>query len=239
MFSKKSSASDASPAILNQSITARTAPFGVYILFLALAGALTAWFTSLGLDARWIYALRVATVALLLLLFAKSYHELNWSQARLDFRSWLLSIAFGVIVFLLWILPWPHWAVMQSDGAGFSPLRADSSLDSLQAAIRWSGAALVVPVMEELFWRSFLLRWIKNQDFLNVDPAKVGWFAFVVVAVLFGLEHSLWLAGLLAGVAYNGLYMLRKTLWAPIVAHAVTNAMLGIWVIQTGNWQYW
>jgi membrane protease YdiL (CAAX protease family) len=30
--------------------------------------------------------------------------------------------------------------------------------------------ALLVPVMEELFWRSFLMRWIEQPVFEGVDP---------------------------------------------------------------------
>lgn len=217
---------------------ARIAPFAAYILFLALSEPLGRWFAHLGFDERWLYVLRVGAVLALLLLFARRYQELGWTVARLDLGAWLMSIGVGAAVFAIWIVPWPQWA-QTSPGAGFSPLSDSGSVDPVLALSRLVGAALIVPIMEELFWRSFLLRWIKQQDFLNVDPARVGWLAFVIVVVLFGLEHSLWLAGMIAGAAYNALYMARRNLWAPIVAHAVTNGMLGIWVLATGNWQYW
>ncbi|HEX5538566.1 MAG TPA: CAAX prenyl protease-related protein [Methylophilaceae bacterium] len=216
----------------------RAAPFAVYILFLALADPLGKWFAHLQLDVRWLYGIRIGFVLALLLLFARFYHELKWTVARLDAKSWLISIAVGIMVFMLWIMPWPQWAQTQA-AAGFSPLREDGNVDVVLAVVRLTGAALVVPVMEELFWRSFLLRWIRQQDFLSVDPAKVGWLAFVIVVALFGIEHSLWLAGMVAGAAYNWLYMTRRNLWAPIVAHALTNGLLGLWVLNTGNWQYW
>ncbi len=217
---------------------ARIAPFAVYILFLALTDPLSRWFIHLGLDERWLYVMRVGFVLALLLLFARCYHELRWSIARPDLRSWLISIAVGAAVFAIWIMPWPQWA-QSAAGAGFSPLRDSGDIDPVLALSRLIGAALIVPVMEELFWRSFLLRWIRQQDFLSVDPARVGWLAFVVVTVLFGLEHSLWLAGMIAGAAYSALYMARRNLWAPIVAHGVTNGLLGLWVLATGNWHYW
>ena len=192
-------------------IIARVAPFAVYIIFLALADPLSTWFSHMGWDARWLYALRIGAVGALLLFFAKAYHELKWPTAKLDGRSWIISLLVGAAVFAIWIMPWPQWAQMQG-GSGFSPLRSDGSIDLIQAALRLSGAAIVVPVMEELFWRSFLLRWVKDQNFLKVDPAKVGWLAFFMIAGLFGLEHSLWLAGVVAGMAYNWLYMWRRTL---------------------------
>ena len=217
---------------------ARIAPFAAYILFLALHEPLERWFGHLGLDVRWLYVLRIGVVLALLLLFVRNYVELRWTVTRFDLRSWLASIAVGIAVFAIWIAPWPAWA-QTAAGPGFNPLQANGSIDPLLALSRLVGAALIVPVMEELFWRSFLLRWIRQQDFLRMDPAQVGWTAFVIVVVLFGLEHSLWLAGMIAGAAYNALYMSRRNLWAPIVAHAVTNGLLGFWVLATGNWQYW
>jgi CAAX prenyl protease-like protein len=96
-----------------------------------------------------------------------------------------------------------------------------------------------VPVMEELFWRSFVLRWIDQPDFLRLDPAQAGLRGFVISVVLFGFEHNLWLAGIVAGVAYSVLFMRHRTIWSPILAHAVTNGMLGVWVVMTGEWSYW
>jgi len=57
--------------------------------------------------------------------------------------------------------------------------------------------------------------------------------------VLFGSEHSLWLAGILAGLTYAWLYRTYNNLWLPIAAHACTNLILGLWVLQTGAWQFW
>jgi CAAX prenyl protease-like protein len=60
-----------------------------------------------------------------------------------------------------------------------------------------------------------------------------------VTVILFGVEHNLWLAGMVAGVVYGLLYMRSNTLWSPILAHSVTNGLLGGWIIYTGNWGYW
>ena len=226
------------PSSTRIAAVARIAPFAAYILFLALTDPLGRWFIHLGFDERWLYIMRVGFVLALLLLFARCYHELKWTIARPDLRSWLISIGVGAVVFAIWIMPWPQWA-QSAAGAGFSPLRDSGDIDPVLALSRLIGAAFIVPVMEELFWRSFLLRWIRQHDFHNVDPARVGWLAFLVVVVLFGLEHSLWLAVMIAGAAYSALYMARRNLWAPIIAHGVTNGLLGIWVLATGNWHYW
>jgi CAAX prenyl protease-like protein len=94
-------------------------------------------------------------------------------------------------------------------------------------------------MIEELFWRSYLMRWIDNKNFLSIAPESVSTFAYVGSACLFALEHHLWFAGLFAGLVYGELYKIYKNLWVPIFAHAVTNGVLGIWVVFSGNWQYW
>ena len=104
---------------------------------------------------------------------------------------------------------------------------------------RWSGSALVVPVIEELFWRAYLMRRLDHADFASVLPVAVTPYAIVVSSVLFAVEHQLWLAGLLAGLVYAWLYRRFQVLWVPIVAHVTTNAMLGAWVVYGGHWQYW
>jgi CAAX prenyl protease-like protein len=93
--------------------------------------------------------------------------------------------------------------------------------------------------MEELFWRSFLLRWLERRDFLLLRPGRVGLRAATISVLLFGIEHNLWLAGIVAGIAYTLLYMRSETLWTPIVGHAVTNGLLAAWVMVTGSWIYW
>jgi CAAX prenyl protease-like protein len=93
--------------------------------------------------------------------------------------------------------------------------------------------------MEELFWRSFLMRWIDAPDFESVAPSQLSLKSFIITVLLFGFEHNLWLAGIVAGAAYSLLYMRHRSLWSPILAHAVTNGLLGIWVVRTGNWSYW
>jgi len=105
--------------------------------------------------------------------------------------------------------------------------------------VRWAGAALLVPVMEELFWRSFMMRWIEHAQFESVVPARVGLKAVALSTFVFTLAHTLWLAAVVAGLAYAWLYVRTGKLWVPVIAHAVTNGLLGVWVVITGNWAYW
>jgi CAAX prenyl protease-like protein len=212
----------------------RILPFAAYMAFF-LVNDLLAW---LGVDAaslRWLYAVKTVTVIALLAVFWREYGEL-----KAGMRSPLVvltALAAGVAVFFLWINLHAGWMVIGAS-SGFDP-RTAGVLDWPLVAIRIAGAALVVPVMEELFWRSFVMRWIDQPAFLSLDPAQAGLRGFVISVLLFGFEHNLWLAGIVAGVAYSVLFMRHRTIWSPILAHAVTNGMLGAWVVMTGAWSYW
>ena len=220
-------------------VIARAAPFLLFIAFLVLGAALPPVVTVLGTEfARtWFVVARGAVVGLLLLWFWRGYTELR-RPAPAPPADWVLGVAGGIAVFLAWIAIDQDWAVL-SRPAGYMPLRVDGSVDLVQALARLAGFALVVPVMEELFWRSLVLRWIEQHEFQSLAPREVGWRAFAITTALFALEHDRWLAGAIAGAAYNWLYMRSGNLWVPILAHVVTNAVLGVWVLQTHNWQFW
>jgi CAAX prenyl protease-like protein len=212
----------------------RILPFGAYLFFIVAGDVLE----RLGVSAevlRWLYPVKIAAVALLLALFWRQYAELK--HFRFSAAAVLSALATGVLVLILWVKLNAGWMIIGSP-TGFDP-RSHGQLDWLLVAIRIAGAALVVPVMEELFWRSFLMRWVAAPDFESVEPSQLGFKSFIVTVLLFGFEHNLWLAGIVAGAAYSLLYMRHRSLWSPILAHAVTNGLLGIWVVRTGNWSYW
>jgi CAAX prenyl protease-like protein len=216
---------------------ARVLPFVLYIGFLAamplIADALP------GFDRRWLYAVQIGAVAFVLAFFARHYVELRFVQP-LSVNQWLAGLATGLAVFILWIsldLPWMKLGAGET--AGFDPRDAAGAVIWPLALVRVLGAALVVPVMEELFWRSFVMRWIDNPKFLAVLPAAISLRALLLSSVVFGVEHDLWLAGIVAGLAYGWLYMRSGNLWSPILAHGLTNLLLGLWVLNTGNWQFW
>lgn len=224
--------------MINQyKILSRVLPFAVYILFLALGDYLVPICHSLNLDDKWLYVFRVLLVALLIVYFWREFTELS---VRPNMADLFVAFAAGLLVLIFWVAPFPAWAILGSDHVSFNPVEGETK----QAAFFWLstriiGAALIVPVMEELFWRSFVMRWVDNKNFLSVRPESVSLYAYIASSALFALEHNLWFAGLFAGLVYGALYIKYKNLWVPVFAHAVTNGLLGIWVVQTGNWQYW
>ncbi|HEY0489679.1 MAG TPA: CAAX prenyl protease-related protein [Telluria sp.] len=213
---------------------ARILPFITYIFFILVTDLLgrLGWNAH---DLRWLYAVKISAVMLVLFIFRRHYTELR--DARLGFGAAVVAVVTGVVVLALWVSLNADWMIVGSPD-GFNPV-TDGRIDWLMVGVRIFGAALVVPVMEELFWRSFMLRWIEAPDFEAVEVARVGAKAIVVSVLLFGFEHNLWLAGIVAGAAYTVLYIRHRTLWSPILAHAVTNGLLGVWIVYTGSWTYW
>jgi CAAX prenyl protease-like protein len=220
--------------LLSRAAWARILPFLTYMFFIFVADMLgrAGWNAH---DLRWLYAVKISAVMLMLVIFRRHYTELR--DARLGLGAAIVALVTGLVVLVLWVSLDAGWMIVGSP-AGFNPTD-NGRIDWLMVAVRMVGAALVVPVMEELFWRSFLMRWIVSADFEKVDPAKTGLKAFVVTVVLFAIEHNQWLAGVVAGAAFSVLYVRHRTLWSPILAHAVTNGLLGIWIVYTGNWTYW
>jgi hypothetical protein len=128
-----------------------------------------------------------------------------------------------------------------NQNSGFDPYALGRSTAAAGGliAVRLIGAAVVVPVMEELFWRSFLMRYLINPDFRSVPMGAFSWFSFLGVAILIGLEHHRVIVGIAVGLLYNLLLVRQKNLRGVILAHGVTNLGLGIYVLLTGSWMFW
>lgn len=220
---------------LSPAALARCLPFAAFMLLLGLRGALP---VSESLDPRWVYGLSVFVVGGLLAWYWREYGELA-RQNLPSVRETLLSVAVGLAVFGLWIHLDAAWMQIGEPSAGFLPLDLQGQKIWPLIALRWIGAALIVPVMEELFWRSFLMRWIASPQFQTVDPRAVGLKAIMLSTFVFMLAHTLWLAAIVAGLAYAFLYIRTGKLWTAVIAHAVTNGVLGVWVVMSGQWQFW
>jgi CAAX prenyl protease-like protein len=219
---------------VNRPTIARCLPFAIYLAFIAIAELAA----RLGMEPaalRWLYPLKIAAVTAALAYFWRDYSELrDW---KLKPSHAAAAIATGILVLVLWLNLGANWMTIGS-AAGYDPT-TNGRIDWLLVALRIGGAALVVPVMEELFWRAFVLRWLDNPAFDKVEPGAVSIKAIAISSLLFGVEHNLWFAGLVAGLAYALLYRWHRTLASPILAHGVTNGLLGAYVVATGSWQYW
>ncbi len=205
-------------------------PFGLFILLTELARHLPE-------NAHLIYAGKTILVGGLLFFWRRLFPEI-WTRASL--KHLLLALGTGIFVFLCWIKAEGILPTLGS-GKGFSPFAfgLDEKTAQALAGVRLLGAALVVPIMEELFWRSFLMRYLIRKDFQKVPLGTYQHFSFWAVVFLFALEHYRIFPAFLAGVVYGGLLCYTKNLRVPIVSHAVTNLCLGIYVLFTRQWMFW
>ncbi len=222
-------------------IIPRVLPFTVFMAFIGvdeLAGLLSRYgiFHPDEYFPFVLYPLKALAAAAILLFFRSDYYEIKLHDFS-KLRDSTISVFVGLALFVAWInLDYPFGAA----GKGFNPTIIKSGFAMwLIIAIRLTGAAVIVPIMEELFWRSFLIRYIIRQDFERVPIGAFTWGSFLVCSILFGLEHQLIIAGIVAGIIYNLLLYYTKSISQCILSHAVTNLALGIYVLSTGQWRFW
>ena len=188
---------------------------------IALILPYAAWMVLMTLlpSTPWAYAIRTCFTAAILLYFIRDY-SFHHSSSFILHSSFLI----GLLVCLIWVLPelfdWTWYRKFCIFGEGGTDAIAESN--PYLIAVRLIGSAFVISIAEELFFRKFL-----------IDFAGFWW-----MVALFAIEHDRWLVGAIAGVVYGWLY-LKKGLFAAIIAHATTNLALGLFVLKTGQWQFW
>jgi CAAX prenyl protease-like protein len=158
------------------------------------------------------------------------------------------SVLLGLAVFVVWVAPdllvpgWrSHW-IFQNPVLGrlSSSMPPESLRNPIDLTIRVLRATTIVPLVEEIFWRGWLMRWLIRDDF---QPVPIGTYqlrAFWFTAIFFAMEHGpYWEVGLAAGLIYNWWAVRSKSLGDLILAHGVTNGALSAFVILTRRWEYW
>lgn len=161
--------------------------------------------------------------------------------------SWPMSIAVGLGVFVLWIAPdalfpaWrSHWLFQNAITGRIKTSIPPAELTTLMLVLRTARAAVLVPIIEELFWRGWLVRWLQDARFDRIPIGRFTPMAFWATTLLFAAEHGpFWEVGLIAGAIYNLWIRKSKSLGDAIIAHATTNLSLSVYVIVRGNWSYW
>jgi CAAX prenyl protease-like protein len=212
-------------------------PMAVFFALLALAGVLRKPGAAYWLAAPeyWIYPLQTIICGALLIWFWRGY------DFRFPQKTWL-AVAIGLVVFVLWIAP--------QQFLGFPPRLTgfDPEVFVGQPALYWGTVifrflrlVVVVALVEEIFWRGFVLRYFINEKFTEVPIGAFSWLSFGVATVAFGFTHSRedWIAALVTGALYNLVAYRTGSLAACVVAHAVTNLLLGVWIMATRQWGFW
>lgn len=210
-------------------LAARVAPFAVFLLLTTLQG-------HFGEASRyWLYVAKTLAGAWLVWLVRPYVAEMRWAF------SWE-ALAVGVGVFALWVGLDPYYPKLVKGGTEWNPhtaFGAGSLLAWGTILVRILGTTVVVPPLEEAFYRSFVYRYVAKQDFMSVPLGWFAWTPFLVTSAVFGFAHREWLAGVLCGLAYQGLVCRKKRLGDAMTAHAITNLLLGLWVVFKGAWQFW
>jgi hypothetical protein len=236
MMNSMSAARNQSPS----STAAHVAPFVLFAVLTMIESS--GWF---GLSYEIVYSLKTSLVAAALWTFRRNYPSFTTAGFR-------VAVAAGAAGCVIWIV----LAELQSEIPGLQQL-LDAILPGTRVAydpfssmgsvagrtafviVRLLGLVAVVPLMEEVFWRGFLARYLIADNFCDVPQGTFTWASFLIVTAAFALVHPEILAAAAWGAMINVLYRKTANLWACVLMHAVTNGLLGAYILATGNWQLW
>jgi exosortase E/protease (VPEID-CTERM system) len=198
-------------------------------LLAVIAAGIIARALSSGFEA-W-NGLRFIAGIVMLVVYRKRLLQLSW---RFTWRA----LGTGFLGFVIWLIA-AHWLLRPAPAP-----QELMVLTPLQHAgwivARVATAVLIVPIVEELAFRAYLLRRLINSDFETVPYASVHWGAIAGSSVVFGISHgSMWLPAVVVGVLYAVLLCKTGRLGEAVAAHAVTNALLAAVVLSLGQWQLW
>lgn len=219
---------------------AYTLPFIAFMSALAVVGGLE-WLGGedgplwLKESKYWVYPLQTVVCAGILIYFWKDY---SWGSVRT--YGW--GALWGVLVFFLWVSPQMFFgAPPRTDGFYPGAITDEGFVFWGGLIMRMLRLAVIVPLLEEIFWRGFLLRYFVNEKWTTVPFGTPNLAAFSGVVILFAFVHSFedFFGAIVAGVIYNLVALTTRSLGACVVAHAVTNLLLGIYVLQTKQWGFW
>lgn len=184
----------------------------------------------------WVFPLQILVCGGLLIHYREHYSELkNWS-------GMLWANAIGIIALVIWIAPQLlSFASPRTDGFHPHFFGNGGGAYWTNLGARFFRMVVIVPLAEELFWRGFLLRYCIRDSFRDVPFGTFTWKSFWIVTIAFCFEHNPpdWPAALITSALYNFLAYRTRSLPACIVAHGVTNLLLGFYILNTRQWGFW
>jgi CAAX prenyl protease-like protein len=183
-----------------------------------------------------VYAVKAVAVTLTLFACRRVLRDLTPS-----WRTVAPSALIGAFVFVLWVgleqwLTYPHLGsrVAYDPFEHLTPLHAQLFL-----AVRLYGMVLLVPVFEELLWRSFLIRYATTDNFHSIPPWAYSTAAFWIVTGAAAVAHTEWVTAAVTNIIYTWWMKRTQSVFAVVTAHAVTNLLLAAFILLTGHWQLW
>jgi CAAX prenyl protease-like protein len=209
-----------------------TAAFLMPFLMLLLASFLSG---LLATHVDWLYGVRIAAALAALFAFRSYYSELRWPGRR----ALLTALGLGVLAFALFVGLSPRPEAEAQLGFHRQWSEAPLWLRALWLAPKVLGSVLVIPVAEELAFRGYLMRRLVARQFEDVPAALRSWPALLVSSLAFGAIHGGWLAGAAAGLLFGLAMWMGGNLLTAILAHAVANAAVAIYVLVFNQWWIW
>ena len=98
-------------------------------------------------------------------------------------------------------------------------------------------SVVVVPIVEELFLRGFLMRYVIHEEFWRVPFGKLTLASTAACLFYAAAAHpGEALAALAWFAVISGIAAATRRPIDTILAHAGTNLALGAYVLATGNW---
>ena len=209
-----------------RALAAFVLPFVVFSVFLSIEGFFP-------LQHYLIYPWKCLATAAVIVCFSRELPSLRPGRP-------FSSVLIGFAAFIIWIGLDP-WLVRHSAAeTGLNPFTLyPPGLAWILFAFRVVGIALVVPVMEELFWRGFLMRWLIREDFTTVVLGTFTPVSFFVTTAFFAGVHGVrWPLAVIVGLLYGAWFIKTKKLGDIMLAHGVTNLFLALFCLQTGDWYF-
>jgi len=190
------------------------------------------------------YYVPIYIAKVVLVTAALVYFRSVWKEIKFEAKWVLPSAVIGIALCAIWIgieksLAYPELPL--GSRTAYNPMTEidNPAMRAAFFAFRFFGLVLVVPLMEEIFWRSFLLRFITKPDFLSLKVGEFSTNALLIGSALFGLAHPEWLPAVIFALAISLWLKHTKSLFAAIIVHLVTNLALGIWVVTQRDWIFW
>jgi CAAX protease family protein len=185
----------------------------------------------------WVFLTKIVAVTAVLLRWRAGLREIR-PTASVVLPAWIV----GVLIVVEWlvidaVVPYPHLG----SRVGFDPIASipDRARFTAFLAGRLYGLVILVPVIEEIFWRDFVLRYLTNQNFQSVPIGTFSQRSLWMMAIGSALTHSEWVVALLAALFFAWVVRSTKSLFAAVVAHSVANGALAAYILVTRDWKYW
>lgn len=184
------------------------------------------------------YAVKVAVVAGLFWPCRSILRDLSpWPSAA----GTALSVGLGLAVTAIWVGLDGHYPTFKALGErqAFDPATMPPAARAAFLTVRMLGLVVLIPLVEELFYRSFVMRYVVDPDYRKVPIGRVTPLGLGVTTAVFGLSHPEWLPAVLTGLAWGWLVARTKSVSACVLSHATANLALGIYVLYTHDWKWW